>query len=100
MTQDDEKGHEGSTGVVTAYLFWKHGRKNIRTGVPTDLILLTVRVISYRNNATKRPAQSKRPLHPFRAKTSTIWSKRPLVKQNPNKRTSHTLNAPPFEFLE
>ena len=37
LTQVDEKGHEGNTAVVTAYLCWrKYGQRNSRTGVPAD----------------------------------------------------------------
>ena len=38
VTQVDEKGHEGNTAVVTAYLCWrKHGQRNSRAGgVPAD----------------------------------------------------------------
>ena len=33
MTQVDEKGHEGNTAVVIAYLYWtNHGQRNSRTG--------------------------------------------------------------------
>ena len=42
VTQVDEKGHEGNTAVVTAYLCWrKHDQRNGRTGgVPVDYVLL------------------------------------------------------------
>ena len=41
VTQIDEKGHEGNTSVVTAYLCWrKHGQRNSRTGVPAHYYYL------------------------------------------------------------
>ena len=50
MTQVDEKGHEGNTAVVTAYLCGrKHGQGKSRLGVPADYynILFTLNFISY-----------------------------------------------------
>ena len=41
VTQVDEKGHEGNTAVITAYLCWgKHGRRNNRMGVSADHYLI------------------------------------------------------------
>ena len=41
VTQVDEKGHEGNTAVVTAYLRWrKHGERNSRTRVPAGYYYL------------------------------------------------------------
>ena len=37
VTQDDEKGHEGDTAIVTAYLcLWTHGQRERTTGVSAD----------------------------------------------------------------
>ena len=46
MSQVDEKGHEGNTPAVTAYLCWrKHGQRNSRTGFPAgyfEVLLFTL----------------------------------------------------------
>ena len=37
VTQVDEKGHDGNTALVTAYLCWrKHGQRNSKTRVPAN----------------------------------------------------------------
>ena len=51
VTQVDEKGHEGNTAVVTAYLCWrKHGQRNSRTGVLADYYY-TLRRLYYTRTA-------------------------------------------------
>ena len=41
VAQDDEKGHEGNTAVVRAYLCCrKHGKRNSRTEIPADYYYL------------------------------------------------------------
>ena len=48
MTQVDEKGHEGKTDVVTAYLRWrKHGQRNTWTGDPADYYQGIIYLVHY-----------------------------------------------------